>query len=249
MNNLSTATSFRKGLLIQCQPRMLFAVLLPLIITMMAFVFLLVTAWSPLDNWLFESATQWSWFQKAQSSLEGWGFSTMSEWISHLLSLISISALSVIIGLAGAAIIVTPLAVKFISQHHFPNLEKKGKHANSISIYNAIKVSAIFIIGWLLTLPLWFFPMMPIVLSLFWGAYAFAYMSRVDAMVEHATKEERLYILTTRNKGFWTIGLVCAAISLIPFMGLVMPVFSIIVCTHYGLNALDSLRKNTPTTT
>ncbi|MCQ9329213.1 EI24 domain-containing protein [Pelistega suis] len=245
MSYLSTADSFSKGIITQLQPRMLFAIVLPLVIAMVSILFLLIFAWNPLDEWFFSSAADWGWFQKAQSF--GWGFSTMSDWLAGLLSFISLSAIGVIIGLAAAAIMVTPLAVKFISERYFPNLEKKGQHVNSVSTFNAIKVSCIFIVGWLLTLPLWFIPFMSIILSLFWGAYAFSHMSQVDAIVEHATAEERKYILSTHKKGFWFIGFVCAALSLIPFMGLVMPVFSIIVCTHYGLKALERYRqqKNT----
>ena len=166
----------------------------------------------------------------------------MSGWIAWLLSLIALTAIGGVIGLAAAAIVVTPLAVKYISKNYFPNLERRGENANTVSIINAVKVSSIFIIGWLITLPLWFIPFMSIALSLFWGAYAFSHMCQVDAIVEHATAEERKYILSRNKKGFWTIGLVCAALTLIPFMGLVMPVFSIIVCTHYGLNSLQQLR-------
>ncbi|ETD66575.1 membrane protein [Pelistega indica] len=244
MSYLSTAESFSKGIATQLQPRMLFAVIMPLVVAVISIIFLLIFAWNPLDNWFFSSASNWSWFQKAQSSLGGWGFSTMSDWLAGLLSFISLTAIGIIIGLAAAAIMVTPLAVKYISAHYFPHLEKKGEHANSVSIYNAVKVSAIFIFGWLITLPLWFIPFMSIILSVFWGAYAFSHMSQVDAIVEHATAEERRYILTNHKKGFWFIGLVCALLTLIPFMGLVMPVFSIIVCTHYGLKALETYRQS-----
>lgn len=127
-------------------------------------------------------------------------FSTMSDWLSGILSFITLSAIGIVIGLASASIMVTPLAVKFISERYFPHLEKRGQHANTVSTFNAVKVSLIFVFGWLLTLPLWFIPFMSIVLSIFWGAYAFSQMSQVDAIVEHATAEERRYILSNHKK-------------------------------------------------
>ena len=193
---LDTAESFRTGLITQLQPRMLFAITIPFIVGLLSIIVLLMYAWDPLDNWFYSSASDWTWFQKAQGSLSGWGFSTMSGWIAWLLSLIALTAIGGIIGLATAAIVVTPLAVKFISKNYFPNLERRGEHANTVSTMNAIKVSSIFIIGWLLTLPLWFIPFMAIALTLFWGAYAYSHMSQVDAIVEHATAEERKYILS-----------------------------------------------------
>lgn len=245
MSYLSTADSFSKGIITQLQPRMLFAVVLPLIIAFVSIIFLLIFAWNLLDEWFFGSVVSRGWFQQALSF--GWNFLTMTDWLAGLLSFISLSAIGVVIGLAAASILVTPLAVKFVSERYFPQLEKKGQHVNSVSTFNAIKVSCIFIFGWLLTLPLWLIPFMSIILSLFWGAYAFSHMSQVDAIVEHATAEERRYILSAYKKGFWFIGFVCAALSLIPFMGLVMPVFSIIVCTHYGLKALEHHRQQAKT--
>ena len=235
--------AFRKGFVSQLRPKMLFAIILPFLVALMSAIFLLSFAWSPLDNWFYESASSWRWFQAASSHLSGWGFNTMSGWLAGLFSFIALCAISGIIGLAFASIVIMPMALKQLSQFNYPDLERKGVNATTTSITNAIKVSSIFIIGWLLTLPLWFIPFMPIVLSLFWGAYAFSHMSRLDAIVEHATPQERSFILKKHNKGFWLIGLICAAIALIPPFSLIMPVYSILVCTHYGLNALQETRK------
>lgn len=246
MAHLSTSDSFSKGFVTQLQPRMLFAIVLPFVIALGSSIVLLMFGWGALDGWFIDAASKWSWFQGALSSLSDWGILAISGWLSSALSFIALVAIGVVIGLAAASIMVTPMAVKFISERYFPHLEKKGQNVNSVSTYNAVKVSVIFVVGWLLTLPFWFIPFMSIVLSLFWGAYVFANMSKVDAIVEHATAEERQYILREYKNGFWFIGFVCSALSLIPFMGFVMPVFSIIVCTHYGLKALDVYRRSLP---
>lgn len=248
MAHLSTVDSFSKGLVTQLQPRLLFAVILPFVIALGSSIILLVFAWGSLQEWFLDTATQWSWFQYASSSLNNWGLLAVSGWLVSLLSFIALVAIGIVIGLAAASVMVTPIAVKFISERYFPHLEKKGQNINTVSTYNALKVSAIFVLGWLITLPFWLIPFMSIGLSLFWGAYVFAHMSRVDAIVEHATTAERQYILSQYKNGFWLIGFVCSALSLIPFVGLVMPVFSIIVCTHYGLQALDNYRKQSNTT-
>lgn len=235
--------AFSRGFISQLRPKMLFAIVLPFLVALLSAIILLTYAWDPLDNWFYDSASKWAWFQSASNSLSGWGFSTMSDWFAGLLSFIALCAISGVIGLAVASIVIMPMVLKQLSELNYPDLERKGINATTTSITNAVKVSAIFIIGWLVTLPLWFIPFMPIVLSLFWGAYAFSHMSRLDAIVEHATPQERSYIIKKHNKSFWLIGLVCAAIALIPPFSLVMPVYSILVCTHYGLNALQESRK------
>lgn len=239
---VSIAAAFSKGLATQMRPSMLLAILLPFVIALLAAIVLLVFAWGPLDHWLDNTAMHWGWFQSVSSRLSGWGFATMSDWLTGVLSFVALLAVSGIAGLAAAAILVMPMALKVISDTGYPDLHKKGENATVTSLANTVKVSSIFVIGWLITLPLWLIPFAGIALSLFWSAYAFSHMTRLDAIVEHATLEERAYVLRHYNRGFWIIGLVCAAIALIPFAGFVMPVFSILVCTHYGLMALRAVR-------
>ena len=243
---VSVAAAFSKGIATQMRPSMLFAIVLPFVIALITAVILLVFAWDPLDNWLDSTAMNWGWFQSTSARLSGWGFSTMSDWFTGVLTFVALLAVSGIAGLAAAAILVMPMALKVISEGSYPELQKKGVNATITSLANTIKVSAIFVIGWLITLPLWLIPFAGIALSLFWGAYAFSHMTRLDAIVEHATLEERVYVLRHYSRGFWLIGLICAAIALIPFAGFIMPVFSILVCTHYGLMALKAVRAQQP---
>ncbi|AHG65760.1 EI24 domain-containing protein [Advenella mimigardefordensis] len=243
---VSVSAAFSKGIATQMRPSMLFAIVLPFVIALITAVILLVFAWGPLDNWLDSTAMNWGWFQSTSARLSGWGFATMSDWFTGVLTFVALLAVSGIAGLAAAAILVMPMALKVISEGSYPELQKKGVNATITSLANTIKVSAIFVIGWLVTLPLWLIPFAGIALSLFWGAYAFSHMTRLDAIVEHATLEERVYVLRHYSRGFWLIGLVCAAIALIPFAGFIMPVFSILVCTHYGLMALKAVRAQPP---
>ena len=243
---VSVAAAFSKGIATQMRPSMLFAVLLPFVIALITAVILLVFAWGPLDNWLDNTAMHWGWFQSVSTRLSGWGFVTMSDWLTGVLTFVALLAVSGIAGLAAAAILVMPLALKVIGEGSYPDVQKKGENATVTSLANTVKVSTIFVVGWLITLPLWLIPFAGIALSLFWGAYAFSHMTRLDAIVEHATLEERVYVLRHYSRGFWMIGLICAAIALIPFAGFVMPVFSILVCTHYGLMAVKAVRAQQP---
>lgn len=228
-----------KALVSQFHPKMLMAVLMPFGVTVLSLVLLLIVAWDPLDNWFITSANKWGWFSSITSL---WGMGTVSDWLSGFIAFIALSAISLIVGLSVAAVAVTPIAVSLLGKTQYQDLEKRGKFIDSRSIFNAIKVGVIFVLGWLLTLPLWLIPFASIVLSVFWTAYAFSQIAKVDAITEHASPAERAFILKKYNKGFWIIGLVCGVICLIPFMGLVMPVFAILACTHYGLSALRELR-------
>ncbi|CFN82067.1 inner membrane protein [Bordetella pertussis] len=95
----------------------------------------------------------------------------------------------------------------------------------------------------MLTLPFWLIPPMVVILSVFWWAFAFTRMLRLDAIVEHASPAERAILLKRHNSGFWLIGLVCSLLNLLPPAWIILPVFSGLVYAHYGLDALQRLRQ------
>ncbi|WP_028357111.1 EI24 domain-containing protein [Brackiella oedipodis] len=230
-----------KALRSQLHPKMLFAVCLPIVVGLISLLILSFILYSPLNHWLLNSVSQWGWVQWLMAHT---GDFAITDWFIKIISGVTVMVFSAIIGFASASIFVTPMALNLLSQQDYTQLSKQGVNANTVSITNAIKVSAITIIGWLLTLPFWLIPFMPIVLSVFWGSYAFSQMGKIDAIVEHANKAERQLILDKYNGGFWLIGLVCALLALIPLVGLlVMPVYSILANTHYGLTALGFERQ------
>src|SRR5690606_14576848 len=110
------------------------------------------------------------------------------------------------------------------------------------SAWNATWVLLVFCVGWLLTMPLWLLPPLALVLPTLWWTFAFTGMLRMDAMVDHATAEERRRLLRQHGGAFWMLGLICALLSLLPPAWLVLPVFSALLFAHYALDALRDLR-------
>jgi hypothetical protein len=79
-------------------------------------------------------------------------------------------------------------------------------------------------------------------LPIFWWAFAFTRMLRVDAIIEHASSKERRFIWRAHNRQFWLIGLCLALMNLFPPAWLFLPVFSALVYAHFSLEALRQLR-------
>ena len=68
---VSVAAAFSKALATQMRPSMLFAIILPFVIAAVVALLLLIFAWTPLDNWLDNTALHWGWFQSVSSRLSG----------------------------------------------------------------------------------------------------------------------------------------------------------------------------------
>ena len=238
----SVARAFRRAAVSQCHPNMLFAVLMPFVIALLGAILLLWLFWSPLTGWLGEQAGQWEVVNQVDAWLVGIGLFSLKLYLIPMIAAAVLLPVSGILGLTIAAIFVMPLVLRHVGQREYAGVTLQGRNATAVSVWNAVSVSVIFAAGWLLTLPLWLVPPMALVLSIFWWAYAFSHMMRVDAIAEHASPEERRLLLKRHNRAFWLIGLICSLINLLPPAWVILPVYSSLVYAHFGLDALARLR-------
>lgn len=237
------AQAFWRALKSQMHPRMIFALFLPFIVITVLTVVLLWLGWTPLTQWLGRELTDSSLPAVVDPVIGATAFLTLKAWIIPLAAAFILLPLAGIAGLAVAAVWVMPLVLSHVGRREYPDVQPHGKHSALISVWNALWVSVLFVLGWLITLPLWLVPPLGLVLSIFWWTFAFSRMMRVDALVDHATASERRLILRERNIGYWLIGLGCALINLIPPAWIFLPVFSGLVFAHYSFAALRRLRQ------
>ena len=237
--------AFWRALRSQLHPRMLFALLLPFFIMLVGAILLLIFALSPLTQWLNQMLSETSALIAANAWLASMGLFSLDAvktWLVGFIVLMMLLPISGILGLTVAAIFVMPIVVTHVSRQHFPGLALQGQHAFVVSVWNAVWVSVVFVLGWILTLPFWLFPPLGLLVSLLWWTFAFSRIMRIDAIVEHATAQERTLLIARHGTGFWTIGMCCAVMNLVPPAWIFLPVFSGLVYTHYGLDALQRLR-------
>lgn len=240
--------AFWRALVSQLHPRMLFALLLPFLIMLVGALLLLWLGLGPLTDWLNAQLSQSTMLIAANDWMLSMGLFSLSglkAWLVPFVVVIVLLPISGILGLTVAAIFVMPLVVTHVSRQHFPGLVLQGQHSLVVSVWNAVWVSAVFVLGWLLTLPFWLFPPLGLLISLLWWTFAFSRIMRIDAIVEHATAQERSLLIKRHSTGFWSIGMVCAVMNLIPPAWIFLPVFSGLVYTYYGLAALQRLRAET----
>ena len=241
-------SAFWRALVSQLHPRMLFALLLPFLIMLVGALLLLWLGLGPLTDWLNAQLSQSTMLIAANDWMLSMGLFSLAglkAWLVPFVVVIVLLPISGILGLTVAAICVMPMVVTHVSRQHFPGLALQGQHSLVVSVWNAVWVSTVFVLGWLLTLPFWLFPPLGLLISLLWWTFAFSRIMRIDAIVEHATTQERSLLIKRNSTGFWSIGMVCAVMNLIPPAWIFLPVFSGLVYTYYGLAALQRLRAET----
>lgn len=235
--------AFWRALRSQMHPRMIFALFMPFIVIMLLAILLLWWGWTPLTEWLSAELTESAVPGMVDPVIGTTAFLALKAWLIPIAAVFILLPLAGIAGLAVAAIWVMPLVLAHVGNRDYPDIEARGKHASVISLWNAIWVSVLFVLGWVITLPLWLIPPLGLILTLFWWTFAFNRMMRVDAVVDYASPDERQVLWRDRSAGFWVLGLVCALLNLIPPAWVFLPVFSGLVYAHYSFEGLRQLRR------
>lgn len=236
--------AFLRALRSQLHPRMIFALFLPFIVIMILAIILLWIGWTPVTEWLAQEVNDSALPGAVDPLIGTTAFLALKAWLIPVAAAFILLPLAGIAGLAVAAIWVMPMVLAHVGRRDYPDVQARGRHATVVSVWNAIWVSAIFVVGWVITLPLWLIPPLGFLLSIFWWTFAFTRMMRVDALVDHATIEERRTLWRDRSLGFWLLGLGCALLNLLPPAWVLLPVFSGLVFAHYSFDALRRLRQS-----
>lgn len=237
--------AFRRALVSQCHPKMLVALFLPFLIAVFGAIILLWAFWTPLTEWLNVQASDWGVINQVDQWMLAIGLFSIKLYLIPLLAAGILLPISGILGLVIAAVFVMPIVLRHLEKGEYQGLSRQGQYATAVGTWNAIWVGVIFAVGWLLTMPLWLIPPLPLLLPIFWWAFAFTRMLRVDAIVEHGSTQERRLLWRRHNRQLWLIGFILALINLFPPAWLFLPVFSALVFAHFSLEALRQLREQT----
>jgi uncharacterized protein involved in cysteine biosynthesis len=219
------------------QPRVLAVMFVPMLVTILLWS---VLAWFFWDDW---SAWFKTWFDA--TGVAAWLHSHGATWASSSLTFLVVLA-TVLPAMFITVVLITelvamPIIVSVVSRTH-PELAKHKGGTMIGSIGNASAAVLIFVVLWLLTLPLWLTGIGAAVLPALNSAYLNQRLFRYDALAEHATREEYQEIVTRSKGGLYGLGLLLALLYYIPGVNLVAPVVSGLAFTHYCLGSLARLR-------
>ena len=197
--------------------------------------------------------------------LEGLGLSNLRVVLAPVLLLFLAIPVIVIVSLLFVAIFMTPAMVALVAERRFPELEPKKGGSLVASVFWSLGSTLLAAIALVLSIPLWLVPPLILILPpLIWGWLTYRVMS-YDALVDHASSEERRQILKEHRGSLLAIGIISGYLGAAPsiiwasgamFVALapvLVPVaiwiytlvfaFSSLWFSHYTLNALDQLRK------
>jgi len=246
-------------------PRVIALSVLPLVIMVAISLGLGYFFWSDAVEAIRSQISNYELVNSLVRWLETLGLSSLRMVLAPALLLFLAIPVIVIVSLLFVAILMTPAMVSLVAERRFPQLERKLGGSMMASLFWSLGSTLLAVLALVVSIPLWLIPPLILVLPpLIWGWLTYRVMS-YDAMVDHASSEERRQIFKEHRMPLLAIGVLSgylgAAPSLIWASGamfvamapLLVPVaiwiytlvfaFSSLWFAHYTLAALEQLRK------
>lgn len=184
-------------------------------------------AWGVQQDWLSESLAR-----------------VLGEWIVAVLLLVALPPLTVATALLVTSTIAMPIMVRDVAARDFPQLQRRHGGTALGGVLHALLVTLIYLVLWVVTLPLWLFGAPAFVLPLVLNGWLNARLFRYDALAEHASREEFAALIQREHWPMFGIGVISAAVQLVPFVNLFAPVWTGLAFIHYGLRRLEAARDS-----
>ena len=219
--------SYGRALLSQLHGKMLLLSALPFVLSLLLWGALLWFGLQPLIDSLHAWFAEYDFFRTSGAVLTTFGLGMLKAVIVPLIAMFMLLPLMILTALIFMGLFAMPAIARHVGGRHFPQLEQK--HGGSVlgSVGTSLATFLLFIIAWVILLPLYAFPPAALVgQAVLWGWLTYRVMA-YDAMADYASAEERHTIMQNHRMPLLAIGMVSGVAGAVPgmlWMGGVMAV-------------------------
>lgn len=214
------------------QRNILVHALWPPLVSLAAWSALAVALWEPAQATLAAMLPDWSWLTS----------SWVSGWLVNAILLMALAPLVYFTTLMLVATVALPLMMTVVAARDYPDLSRYGSNVVWGSVVNTLLAGLVFVLGWLITLPLLLIPGVLLVMPLAWAAWLNQRTFRFDALAEHASADERRRVIARCKPQLLLAGGGAALLVYVPLVNLLAPAWAALVFVHLCLSALRRLR-------
>ena len=220
-------------------PVILLILLIPMVVAAAAWM---GVAWAYWDAWtsaiqaLVVDHTAYSWTAR-------WDLTEAAGVLAVVVIVILLTPAIIITALLIAAVFAMPVLVSHVARRNYPQLEWRRGGTVLGSTWNAFVAIGLFLVLWVVTIPLWLLGPIAALLPLLLSAYLNQRLFRYDALSEHASREEMQRIFAEARGKLFLLGLITGVLYFIPPFSLIGPVFAALAFVHLCLDELARLRE------
>ncbi|GAO72581.1 MULTISPECIES: EI24 domain-containing protein [Comamonas] len=207
------------------------------------------------------------WLHSLWLWLQGLGLGYASEVVASIFVVLGAMPVLVVLVLLLVGLFMAPVLTQLVAEKRFVGLEKKHGGSTMASLVWSGGSTLIALLALFVTLPLWVFPpLMLVVAPLIWGWLTYRVMA-FDALSEHASKDERRALFARHRMSLILMGVICGYLGAAPgvvwisgllFLAafwILVPIaiwiyalvfaFSALWFAHFCLAALEQMRAQT----
>lgn len=237
---MSIFTSLLYGLANLLHPRMLWLMVWPMLVALVAWGAVAVAFWTRIALWLAELMRRWL---EPAAGFVRLDFGDAALIAAHVVLFLLFVPLVYITALFILGVFGMQKMVDHVAARSFPALERRRGGGTAGSAWNGMVAIAGMGAMFLVSLPLWLlpplWPLIPVVI-LAWGNQR---LLRYDALAEHADGQEMAGIFRDRRAGMYLLGLLLALAAYVPVVGFIAPVVFGLAFIRYLLGALHESRQ------
>jgi uncharacterized protein involved in cysteine biosynthesis len=219
--------------------QVLWVVVWPMLVALLLWLVLGITFWSTFSGWIAQGLDT--------LGIQTWLADLEPVWIAHAIQLFVHLLLFVPLVMLTALVITAlfgmPALVRLVAGRDYPRLSRENGGGLVGSLWNAVIAIAVFVVLWLVTLPLWLIGV-GVIVPFVAAAYLNQRLFRYDAIAEHASADEMAALFKQERSGWWGLGLLTGLVQFVPLLNLLGPVFAALAFIHFGLARLDRRRSD-----
>lgn len=212
----SVLLSYGRALRAQFTGKMLLLSFVPCVLALVLWGGLLYAGFQPLLDWLHAQFVEHNLFSASSGWLAAFGLGALKTLLVPLIAMLLLLPLMILTALLFMGLFAMPAIVKYVSARQFPALEMKQGGSLLGSMLVNLTGFAIFVLLWLLSLPLYALaPLALLAQVLLWG-WLTARVMAYDALAEHASADERAAITRQHRLPLHAIGMISGALGALP---------------------------------
>ena len=238
MKSIGTSIFFAFASLLH--PRMLWLMVWPMLVSLLAWGVTAITLWGATALWLAAHLKRW-----LESGMLFFRFDTGDAMIvaAHVIMVLLFIPLVWFTALLILSIFGMQAMVEHVASRRFPQLARRQGGGLAGSLVNGLVALGGLVLLGLASIPFWLIPPLWPVIPIVIMAWVNQRVLRYDALAEHATVDEMQAIFSSRRRALYTLGAILALLAYVPLVGFVAPVLFGLAFIHLLLGELEALRQ------
>jgi hypothetical protein len=208
--------AWSRAFLSQWHGKMLLMSIAPFLLALGVWAAALYFYLQPLVDYLHALFTEHNLFATSTSWLRSLGLGTLTAVVPPLIAMLALLPLMILTALIFIGVVAMPVIGRHVGLRHYPQLEQRKGGSVLGSVGVALGGMLIFIGLWIVTLPLYAFPPLAVLVqALLWGWLTTRVMV-YDALADYASADERRQILAGHRWRLLIIGVVSGVAGALP---------------------------------